>query len=103
MRAGNGELSLNPDPRKFRAIGSPVPRKEDARLLTGRGRFSDDFNLPGQLHAAIVRSLYPHARITEVNGDRASAMPGVVAVFTGRDCEDLALSLTVRCRPPAPT
>ena len=51
MRAGNGELSLNPDPRKFRAIGSPVPRKEDARLLTGRGRFSDDFNLPGQLHA----------------------------------------------------
>ncbi len=63
-------------------------RKEDARLLTGRGRFSDDFNLPGQLHAAIVRSLYPHARITEVNSGRASAMPGVVAVFTGKDCED---------------
>ena len=88
MRAGNGELSLNPDPRNFRAIGSPVPRKEDARLLTGRGRFSDDFNLPGQMYAAIVRSLYPHARITEVNTDRASAMPGVVAVFTGKDCKD---------------
>ena len=65
-----------------------MPRKEDTRLLTGRGRFSDDFNLPGQLHAAIVRSLYPHARILEVDTGRASAMPGVVAAFTGKDCED---------------
>ena len=78
--------SLNPDPREFRAIGSPVPRREDARLLTGRGRFSDDFNLPGQLHAAIVRSLHPHARIVHVNTGEAKTMPGVAAVFTGRDC-----------------
>ena len=64
-----------------------MPRKEDARLLTGRGRFSDDFNLPGQLHAAMVRSLHPHARITRVDTRRARAMPGVVAAFTGKDCE----------------
>ncbi|HUP37439.1 MAG TPA: hypothetical protein VNC82_18580 [Candidatus Limnocylindria bacterium] len=38
-------------------FGRPVPRKEDARLVTGRGRFSDDVNLPGQAHAHLVRSL----------------------------------------------
>ena len=74
------------DERKFRSIGQSVPRREDARLLTGRGRFSDDFNLPGQLHAAMVRSLYPHARILGVDTSAAQTMPGVAAVFTGRDC-----------------
>ena len=48
-------------------IGVAVRRKEDARLLTGAGRFSDDFNLEGQAYAAMVRSPYPHARIGGVN------------------------------------
>ena len=49
------------------AIGQPLRRKEDQRLLTGAGRFSDDFSLPGQAHAAMVRSPYPHARILRID------------------------------------
>ncbi|MGE5539220.1 MAG: xanthine dehydrogenase family protein molybdopterin-binding subunit [Gemmatimonas sp.] len=61
-------------------------RKEDQRLLTGRGRFSDDFNVPGQAYAAMVRSPYPHARILRIDASRARAMPGVLGIFTGADC-----------------
>src|SRR5262249_38122929 len=60
--------------------------KEDLRLLTGRGQFSDDANLPDQAHAAIVRSPYPHARLGSIDKSAALAMPGVLGVFTGVDC-----------------
>jgi carbon-monoxide dehydrogenase large subunit len=70
----------------YRSIGKPLPRKEDERLVTGKGRFSDDFNLDGQVHAAMVRSPYPHARIVAVDSATAKAMPGVLGVFTGADC-----------------
>ncbi len=73
-------------PSQFRFIGKPLPRKEDLRLTTGGGRFSDDFSAPGQCYAAIVRSPYPHARIRGVNSAMACAMPGVLGVFTGADC-----------------
>ena len=69
------------------AIGQPVRRKEDQRLLTGRGRFTDDFNLPGQICAVMVRSPHPHARILQVGATRAKRMPGVLGVFSGRDCQ----------------
>ena len=68
------------------AVGRPILRKEDQRLLTGAGRFTDDFNLPGQAYAVMVRSPYPHARILHVDIDRARAMAGVFAVYTGADC-----------------
>jgi len=68
------------------AVGSPVLRKEDQRLLTGAGRFTDDFNLPGQAYAAMVRSPHPHARIVRVEAERARAMPGVLGVYGGADC-----------------
>ena len=67
-------------------IGQPLRRKEDQRLLTGKGRFSDDFTLPGQAYGAIVRSPHPHARIAAIDSATAAAMPGVLAVFTGTDC-----------------
>jgi len=67
------------------SIGQPLKRKEDARLLRGQGRFSDDFSLPGQAYAAIVRSPHPHARIVAIETGAARAMPGVLAVFTGAD------------------
>jgi aerobic carbon-monoxide dehydrogenase large subunit len=70
----------------FRFIGQPLPRNEDARLLTGRGQFSDDFSFPGQTYAAMVRSPYAHARIIGIDRSRATAMPGVLGVFTGADC-----------------
>ena len=71
---------------RFRFIGRPMPRNEDARLVTGRGQFSDDFSFPGQTYAAIVRSPHAHARIVRINKDAASGMPGVLGVFTGTDC-----------------
>ena len=78
--------SRRPDETGFRFIGKPLPRKEDARLITGHGRFTDDFAVEGQAYAAIVRSPHPHARIAAIITERAKAMPGVLGVFTGADC-----------------
>jgi aerobic carbon-monoxide dehydrogenase large subunit len=74
-----------PEGTAFNAIGQPLRRKEDQRLLTGKGRFTDDFSLDGQAYAAMVRSPHPHARIKRIDAARAKAMPGVLGVFTGAD------------------
>ncbi|MGV3651792.1 MAG: xanthine dehydrogenase family protein molybdopterin-binding subunit [Devosia sp.] len=75
----------------FRHIGKPIERKEDQRLVTGKGRFSDDFSLPGQTFAAMVRSPHAHARIRSIDAAAALAMPGVLAVVTGQDLLDAGL------------
>jgi aerobic carbon-monoxide dehydrogenase large subunit len=66
-------------------IGGEVRRKEDLRLVTGRGHYSDDLNLPGQAYGAAVRSPHAHARIRSIDTTAARAMPGVLAVLTGAD------------------
>jgi aerobic carbon-monoxide dehydrogenase large subunit len=66
-------------------IGQTVRRKEDARLVTGRGNYSDDVNLPGQAYGAAVRSPHAHALIRSIDVAAARAMPGVLAVLTGQD------------------
>jgi carbon-monoxide dehydrogenase large subunit len=66
-------------------FGKPVRRTEDARLLAGKGRYSDDVNLPGQAYAYLVRSPHAHARIRRIDIADALAAPGVIAVLTGRD------------------
>jgi len=66
-------------------IGKAVPRAEDDRLLRGQGRYADDFNEPGQAHAYIARSPHAHSRIRAIDAGPALAMPGVLAVLTGRD------------------
>ena len=66
-------------------IGASVPRKEDVRLLQGRGSYVDDFHIEGMLHAAVFRSSVAHGRIRRIDTSEAEALPGVVAVFTGRD------------------
>jgi carbon-monoxide dehydrogenase large subunit len=66
-------------------IGEPVRRKEDLRLITGAGCFSDDFNEPGQAYAVMVRSPHAHARVGPIGIEKALASPGVLAVLTGRD------------------
>jgi carbon-monoxide dehydrogenase large subunit len=66
-------------------IGQALHRKEDRRLLTGAGRYSDDVYMPGQAYAYMVRSPHAHARIRAVATTRALAVPGVIAVLTGRD------------------
>ena len=70
-----------------RYIGQSVPRKEDRNLLAGDGRFIGDIALPRMLDIAFLRSPVPHARIGEINVSRAMALPGVVAVVTGRDIQ----------------
>jgi aerobic carbon-monoxide dehydrogenase large subunit len=77
---------MSTDDSHFRFIGRPISRKEDARLTTGTGRFSDDFNAPGQGYLAMVRSPHPHALIRGIDAAPARAMPGVLGVFTGADC-----------------
>ena len=69
------------------AIGRSVLRKEDSRLLTGQGCFGDDFNRPGQIYAAMLRSPHPHARILGIDRLKAQSMPGVLGIYTGTDCE----------------
>jgi aerobic carbon-monoxide dehydrogenase large subunit len=75
-----------PDETGYPFIGKPMPRKEDERLITGKGRFTDDFSLDGQTYAVMVRSPYPHARIVAIDAAAVKAMPGVLGVFTGADC-----------------
>jgi aerobic carbon-monoxide dehydrogenase large subunit len=65
--------------------GRDVRRIEDADLLIGAGRFTDDVSLPGQTYVSFVRSPHAHARIVSIDVTAASAMPGVVAVLTGAD------------------
>ena len=67
-------------------IGARVARKEDRRFLTGRGRYVDDINRPGQAYAWFVRSPHAHARIKGIDAARAASSPGVLAVLTGADC-----------------
>src|SRR5712672_754760 len=74
------------DPSQFRFIGTPLARKEDARLITGAGRFSDDFCAPGQCWLAVVRSPHPHARIRSVDFSKARTTPGVLGTYSGADC-----------------
>jgi carbon-monoxide dehydrogenase large subunit len=74
-----------PEGTAFNAIGQPLRRKEDRRLLTGQGRFTDDFNIDGQVYATMVRSPHAHARMLRIDTTKAKTMPGVLGVFTGAD------------------
>jgi carbon-monoxide dehydrogenase large subunit len=82
-------------------FGQSVPRREDARLVTGKGTFSDDVNLPGQAHACLVRSPHAHARLRGVDVAPALAVPGVIAVLTGKDA--IADGLAPIPHRPVPT
>ena len=66
-------------------VGASVKRTEDERLVTGRGRFAEDCNAPGQVHAAFVRSPHAHAEIVAIDAAPALGVPGVLGVFTGGD------------------
>ena len=66
-------------------IGAPVRRKEDFRFVTGRGRYVDDINRPGQAHAFFLRSPHAHANIRSIDASAALAHPGVLSVLTGDD------------------
>lgn len=80
-------------------IGASVPRIEDARLVTGHGRYVDDLAIPGALHLAIVRSPHAHARVRGAARAAALACPGVVGVFCLQDLPELVDALP---SPPEP-
>jgi carbon-monoxide dehydrogenase large subunit len=66
-------------------VGRSIPRREDRRLLLGKGQYIGDLALPGMLHAAFVRSPVAHARIRSVDMSRAASSPGVALVLSGAD------------------
>ena len=70
-------------------LGSRLLRREDPALLTGEAKYTNDLNVPGALHLAMVRSPYAHARITSVDLSAALAVPGVVAAYSGADLAGL--------------
>src|SRR3979411_891912 len=74
-------------PAPTRVFGSGIRRREDPRLLTGTARYTADITLPGQLHAATLRSPHGHPRNRHIETSDAKASPGVVAAFTGEDPE----------------
>src|SRR5215468_6681741 len=74
-------------PTPIRGIGHSVRRKEDPRFIRGKGTYVDDVKLPNMLHMDIVRSPYAHAKILNIDASAALALPGVVAVITGKDLE----------------
>jgi CO/xanthine dehydrogenase Mo-binding subunit len=76
-------------------IGDRLLRKEDPRLVQGRGRYVGDITLPGMLHAAILRSPHAHARIGAIDGTRALEMPGVACVLTSADLGDAGRPLPI--------
>jgi carbon-monoxide dehydrogenase large subunit len=86
----------------MRYVGEPVPRVEDTRLLTGRGRFIDDLQLPNMLHAAFVRSPFAHARLRSIDLSAALASPGVAAAITGDDMRALSEPVTSAVIPGGP-
>ena len=70
--------------QKF-GVGQPVHRKEDDTLVRGKGKYTDDFNLPGQAYAWIVRSSRAHGVIKNIDIEAARNMPGVLGVWTGKE------------------
>src|SRR5262249_34243545 len=76
-------MVATPTPNKM--IGERIKRKEDPRFITGTGKYTDDVKLAGMLHVSLLRSDRGHARIKKVDTSAAKGMPGVVAVFSGKD------------------
>jgi carbon-monoxide dehydrogenase large subunit len=68
-----------------KTVGKPIKRTEDPRLIQGLAHYVDDIRLPDTLHAAFLRSIYAHARIKGIDTAAAQKLPGVVAVYTGKD------------------
>lgn len=71
-----------------RIIGSTVKRREDPRLITGNGTYTDNMTLPKMVYLTILRSPHAHARIKKIDASKAKALPGVLAVYTGNDLKN---------------
>src|SRR5690242_855832 len=83
---------MSTDAAAIGGMGQSVKRKEDARFLRGKGRYIDDIKLPGMVYMDIVRSPYAHATIKSIDASKALALPGVLAVITGKDLDAAGLA-----------
>ncbi|MBN8985853.1 MAG: xanthine dehydrogenase family protein molybdopterin-binding subunit, partial [Rhizobiales bacterium] len=81
------------------AVGQPVRRKEDDTLVRGKGRYTDDFSLPGQAHAWMVRSSHAHGVIRAIDTSAARQMPGVLGIYVGKDLVEAGYT-PIRCSLP---
>src|SRR5918912_1276501 len=81
-------------------VGKSVARREDPRILAGRGTYVDDVRLPGMLHASVLRSPHAHARITRIDTSEARRVPGVVAVLTGPEALAHVSPMPAFCAEP---
>src|SRR5215468_4932555 len=88
--------------RNSQGIGAPLRRREDPRLLTGKGRFADNVNLPRQARGYVLRSPVAHARILDIDVSGALEVPGLVTILTGEDyaCDGLG---HIPCQSIPPT
>ena len=90
---------VTPDVR-YQWVGRSVARKEDPRLVAGRGTYVGDVQLPGMLHAAVLRSPHANARIRSIDTSRAKQVPGVVAVLTGSEATQYVNPMAAFCAEP---
>ena len=97
-----GEALDDRDWHAARFVGQSVRRKEDPRLLTGKGQYVGDVELPGMLHAAFVRSPYASAQIVSIDTAEARELPGVVDVFVAEDLSAVGQRDTVTGKGKAP-
>lgn len=81
-------------------VGKEMKRREDPALLMGTVTYINDMKLPGMLHAAVLRSPYPHARIISVDTEAAKKLPGVHAVLSGRDAAEFLDPMPAFCAEP---
>ena len=84
-------------------VGKSVPRLEDPPLISGKGRFVDDINIPGMLHAAFLRSPFAHARIESIDTSAARAMSGVHGVYTLEDLRPHLTDVLIKTALPSPS
>ena len=87
--------------RQYRVIGKPLRRVDAGVKVTGEALFAADVKLPNMLHAKILRSPYPHARILRIDTSKAEALPGVKAVITGKDVGPIRFGFVDTPRYPA--
>jgi CO/xanthine dehydrogenase Mo-binding subunit len=80
-------------------VGKPIARVDGPEKTTGRGQYALDTNLPGQLWMKILRSPFPHARITRIDASKALELPGVHAVLTGKDVEGMRTGAAIKDEP----